>query len=228
MFRSLIFVLFSISYSIANAQGIAISKKFGGLYELDVETGETVERYETPEFFDVSVSASGNFYGITGFSGLYRTRPNSMQLVRIGAVGVFINALAFDENDRLFGAGNNILYQIDKDTAEPSLLMSVDGFDSSGDIAFLGSQLYATSLHTDQTDILYVFDLKARKSRAIGEIGFRHVYGLVAQNGELFGLTEQNEMISIDTQTGRGSLLGKYNLPGFSYGATGIREPALN
>ncbi|MDV7391863.1 hypothetical protein RZS08_10935, partial [Arthrospira platensis SPKY1] len=82
-----------------------------------------------------------------------------------------------------------------------------EGFRSSGDLAFDETQnlFYATSSGSGGDD-LFSISPDGIFTR-IGSIGFPDVFGLKFKNGNLYGYTQNNSEILINTNTGSGSFV---------------------
>jgi hypothetical protein len=101
------------------------------------------------------------------------------------------------------------IYRLDISLVEATWIGDVGGsFYSSGDCV-LNKQdtLYMTSKADGENDTLVLVDGATGVGTAVGNTGFRHVFGLTAGWGKLFGLTSSGELIEINTQTGAGTLI---------------------
>ena len=102
-----------------------------------------------PTLTDLALSDLHGLYGIS-YDTLYRIdMRDPSKSVRIGALrktgfGQF-NALAFDEEGRLFALEYGVLHQVDLKTGLARVLGSLGGnWGSDGDLAWVGDALYAT------------------------------------------------------------------------------------
>ncbi|NEO71378.1 PEP-CTERM sorting domain-containing protein [Moorena sp. SIO3H5] len=187
-----------------------LSTGIGQVGKIDTSTGTfTPLNKNGITFFDIALSNSGDLFGVTGgiTGGLYSIDKNTGLSSKIGNLGVFLNALDFSNNNVLYGAGDNSFYTIDTSSGAASLVAKIPNFISSGDIAFdaVNNQFFATSLSVDgSSDTLFSIALDGTATE-IGSIGFSDIYGLLFENGTLFGYTGDQQQITIDPTTGAGS-----------------------
>ena len=160
------------------------------------------------DLYDIALSNDSRLYGVTSgsSSGLYEIDLDSGVFSLIGSSGATLNALAFDDNDILFGAGGSSFYRIDTNTGAASHLANLGSdFNSSGDIVFdsTTNRFFATSLD-GSNNALYSIS-KSGEATKIGNIGFDDVWGLSIEDGNLIGFTADKERILINKQTGTGT-----------------------
>ena len=133
---------------------------------------------------------------------------------------VFLTSLAFDTTGVLFAAARNgKIYQINLDNGQIDSIMTAPISISS--IAFnpIDNELW-TSIYTTSTgkDRIYKLDKLTGDTIRIGQTGFNIVTNGIAfdENGNLFGVTglasQINNLISINTSTGVGTLIGATGL----------------
>jgi len=202
---------------------IIVGGSNGTVASLDTSANTILGSYDAgPAWFDIAVNNTGDVYGTTGQALYSIDVANEAVGLRLGNHS-FVNSLAFDDSDVLFGAGGGNLYTLDLATGSSNLVGAVGGnFNSSGDIAFdQKGKLFASSLSGCEggSDCLFSIDTSTGVGSAIGPIGYNNVYGLARIGGTLFGLTEANQLLSIDTLSGSGTLLGSYSINGLTYGA---------
>ena len=154
-------------------------------------------------------------YGVT-FSQLLKIDVASGAITVVGSLGVGdMNALTFDKNGNLYGAGNGgAFYTVNKATGAASNVGPM-GFFSSGDLAFTadGTLYAAGTLDPFGPDSLIRIDLGTGKGTAVGSIGFNLVFGLNVQGSVLYGLTSAGQLLTINTSTGAGTLVRDTGLP---------------
>ncbi|WP_139240433.1 hypothetical protein [Geitlerinema sp. PCC 9228] len=174
---------------------------------VDTDTGTFTSIGNTEPFFDIAVDNPTLGFGITGNGDLYSINLEDASTNLIGNTGLFLNVLnglGFDDSGNLFATGGSGFYRIDLETGNAILVSNIDGFISSGDIAFDGTQFFATSANpTNNT--LFSFNSDGSNQTQIGAIGFPNVFGLTYQEENLFGFTSNGEILSIDTTTGTGT-----------------------
>lgn len=221
--RTLGLLALAVAAGTAHAGEIAVATDTGALVTVDSETRAVHAVAQTPQFFDIAADSAGRIWGVTGQGLLFRVTPATGAVDLIGTTRTFVNALAFDADDRLFGAGNAGLFWIDQTTGAAMPVARIPGFASSGDLAAAPGRLFATSMGP-KGDVLFAIDPGSGQSRRVGPIGFGQVYGLAWTGGRLIGVTRDRQLIRIDTESGAGTLLGPLDLPGAGYGAAALRE----
>jgi len=181
------------------------------LYDVRLPSGEV--KMIGPTNFpltDVALHPSNVLYGIsegvlltvdqkTGRADVLREFPSVRGL----------NAADVAPDGTLYVAGQSQLFKVDpaSGTVTP-MMMFPGGRTSSGDLAFVGKRLIATTEDAG-SDGLVEFDLDADRAKVLGPIGFSCVWGLAAYGTTLYGLTCNGELLAIDVDTGRGTLLSK-------------------
>ncbi len=184
-------------------------------------TGEYQTIGNTPLMTDIALTDSGALFGITS-SHLYSIDTNTGLSTPIGAVGAYMNALGFRDDGHLYGAGNNGFYQIDVSTGQTSLVSSIPGFYSTGDVVFdsVNDRFLGASGGVSAVNSLWSIELDGRATQ-IGSIGYGGVIGLVFSTPEtLLGYTYDGKQLSIDMTTGQGQFIQNIsNRPGFLGGA---------
>lgn len=168
----------------------------------------------------------GELYGVN--DTLYRVNKNTATLTRIGnglqatAPGVSSEAvaLAFSSDGVLYtGVDGNKLASVDTTTGKASLIGSLGaGYSFSGDLAFApDGRLFASVSGQDINDELLLVNPQTGTGTPVGNIGYRKVYGLQFVGGTLYGLSEgsPSSLITIDTATGKGTLVRTLDLRGY-------------
>jgi hypothetical protein len=203
-----------------------VDDSIGNLATVDVATGSVnVIGNMGATMTDIAFDPSGNLYGIDFFT-LYSINPATAAVTSIGATGTTLNSLVFNSDGTLYSA-NNALYTIDTGTGLATLVGNGgDAYSSSGDLAFIGDELYLSSSPGDQ---LFRLDKSTGVGTNIGNIGFPSVFGLATNNNvDLFGVSG-TQVISVDLATGAGSLLVNYSGQGLSsaFGSSFIEEASV-
>lgn len=200
----------------------------GNLGTVDVETGEVRHiGFTGRSLVDIAFNPNGDLYGIT-FSQLFKLNKTTGAATLVGNMGASLNSLVFGKDGALYGASNG-LYRIDVMTGAATAVSSGNtGYDysSSGDLAFIGSDLFLSSTPGDS---LVQIDTTTGVGRLVGNIGYTGVYGLASDNNvNLYGVTGTT-VIKIDPFTGASIALVNYGGQGL-YGANGtafIAEAAV-
>jgi hypothetical protein len=193
------------------------------LYEIDLPGGELNLLAPLPvELTDLALNADGRLYGPAN-GALYRVDYAAGTADRVVEVAGIFNALDFAPSGALFGAVDDRIVEID--LARGTLRTAArfpPMLQTSGDIAFVGERLFATTT-TDafgsRSDVLVEVDLAAGTSRVVNSVGERCVWGLAPLGEELFGVTCEGLLLRIDTSTGRGEVLRRSSAVFFGAGA---------
>lgn len=118
-----------------------------------------------------------------------------------------ITSLGFTPSGTLYAAGSEgDFYTVDTTTGKATLIATIPGFSASGDLAFdaTSGRFFATSRNQNTNDSLYSIGLTG-DATLIGDVGFRNVWGLLVEDGNLYGFTPQQQ-IKINWVTGTGTL----------------------
>ena len=154
-------------------------------------------------------------------------------------------SLAFGSDGRLFFAtADGLAFHDGLFTGPTGWLGSIDdtvqligdiGFPNGGDLAFApDGTLYANACtptglflecSTTRANDLVRIDPPGGAGVEIGSIGFTNVFGMDFLDGTLYGVTNQGELISIDTGTGAGTLVAYTNPIVRATGASTITVP---
>ncbi len=174
----------------------------GNIARVDVATGD-VSIIGNPGlgFTDIAFDPNGVLYGIT-FTGLYRIDRTTAAATFIGALGQSLNSLVFSAAGTLYSA-NSSLYTIDTSTGATTLVGSGGGYASSGDLAFVGGNLYLSSASgTSTTNDLYRLNALTGEGTVVGNTGVANLFGLATpDNANLLGVAD-NVVYSIDVNSG--------------------------
>lgn len=196
------------------------------LATVDVATGRTSVIGNTIDTFDRSIlltdiafDPTGNLFGIS-FDNLFSVNTITAAVTRIGRLGTTsegaeprlgpiegnATGLVFAADGTLYMAGST-LYKVDTHTGLSTAVGSGIGFQSAGDLAFIGGELYmATSDHR-----LVKIDTTTGVGIDIGPIGVTNVFGLATpDNVTLYGMAGQT-VFTIDTRTGAAGALVSFD-----------------
>ena len=198
----------------------------GRLGTVDVATGDVnVIGSMGVTMTDIAFDPEGNLWGIN-FGSLYKIDKTTAASTLVGSLGTSANSLVFNSSGVLYAA-NTSLYTIDTTTGAASLVGNGgDSYTSSGDLAFVGGNLFLSSLGGDN---LVKINTGDGSGSLIGSIGFSSVFGLASPNGtDLFGLAGFN-VLSIDSVTGSGTSLLDYSGQGLgsSFGSAFVTEAVV-
>lgn len=159
------------------------------------------------------IAASGtNVYAVSIQNNLYQFDPTTGGSNLVGSLGVSltttVTALGFTPSGTLYTANDSGgFYTVDLTTGRANLVASIPGFSSSGDLTYdaTSGRFFAVSKANGVPDSLYSIGL-AGDARLIGNIGFSNVWGLLLDNGILYGHTSSQQQIVINPSTGVGTL----------------------
>lgn len=124
---------------------LTVSTGGGQLANVDVATGTTTVLGNTGTVLtDIAFSPTGDLFGIS-FNGLYKVNPTTGATILVGSLGWAgtANALVFGSDGTLYMASNT-LYTVSTTSATTTAIGSI-GFQSGGDLAFVGGNLYMAS-----------------------------------------------------------------------------------
>lgn len=180
----------------------------GTLGTVDVATGNVnIVGQMRQVMTDIAFDPTGNLWGIS-FSQLFRIDAATAAIEFVGNLGTSLNSLVFGADGTLYGA-NNALFQIDTNTGAATATGPAGGYQSSGDLAFIGGRLYLSST-APTSDSLYLVDALTGVGTVVGPIGFSAVFGMATDNNvDLYGLSG-NRILTIDTVTGAGTQVQSY------------------
>ena len=180
----------------------------GKLGTVDVATGAVnVIGNMGQSMTDIAFDPNGNLYGIT-FTDLYSINKTTAASSLIGSLGTSANSMVFDSSGTLYTA-NSSLYTVNVSTGAATIVGSgAASYNSSGDLAFIGGELFLSSSPGDN---LVKLNLSTGAGTLIGGIGFSAVYGLATDNNiDLYGLSGTS-VLKINTTTGVGTALINYS-----------------
>ena len=197
-----------------------ISGKASKLYTLDLQTGRgDLVGSITTDVYDLAFVGSQLY-------GLQQSKKNT-QLVKIdratgkattvGDIGFNVVGLAYNsQRETLYASAAKQLIAIDLETGKgkPAITVSKDKR-GCGEIAFDDSgKAYITLLGTDKKKQLATCDLDSGKVNVIGDIGFLGLASmefiedvLYGVTGNFFNLGKDGQLLRIDTETGKGTVV---------------------
>lgn len=228
----------------------AVVNAYIGTSDGSISTVDLVTRVATPfvniglgsTIGDLAISNDGStiFVNSLGAAGgndnLYKIDLATNVVSLVGSQGI-ANLAGLTTNfstDELYGtsfaSGNTPggFSSVNKTTGAATLIANIPGFSAAGDLTYFPSinGFYATST-TPTNSTLFSIALNGAATQ-IGSIGFTDVFGLIRNNGILYGFTANGQQLTIDTTTGVGTLLGSVTgLPSNTQilGSTGAAVP---
>lgn len=219
-----------LSTSLAQASPVLwVSDASGDLGTVDVTSGAvTYIGAMGATMYDLAFDGSGNLWGVNqnGLYSINKVTASSTLIGSFGSVNGVVNSLVFGSNGTLYAASTS-LYTINTGTGAATLLGTGGGYESSGDLAFIGGELLLSAKGTGgSTDRLFDIDITTGSGMFLGNIGYNNVFGLASNNGiNLYGVAGNN-ILSIDPTNGSSSLLSTYthSLLGAAYGSAFFGE----
>ncbi len=214
----------------------------GNLYTLDNTTGAASLVGDIGFQLVTDIAFGGTtLYGITlGSSTTYgafiEINPDTAEGTFKSDLGfIDMNALVVAADGTIYAAGNDSgnFITIDPNTGDTSKIGNYSiagGGGSSGDLAFGDDgKLYASVWKVGQTediDFLATIDLVTGKATEIGAIGYANVYGLGFKDGWLYGATSTGNLLTIDTGSGAGTIVGSNTVAQWGMATSPVPEPA--
>ncbi len=202
----------------------------GHLYEVDVASAQLTDLGASQAFAgDIALAPDGTLYTTDSYV-LYTADRADSTTTPVGSIMPLhqYNGLGLQPDGTLFATADTpAIFAIDATLASATALASLPvGYRASGDLASVsvgpaGSQLFVTltSANAQSTDSLALVSIAAGSVMVVGDTGFSCVWGLATLGSTLYGLTCQGLLVSLDTTTGRGTMLGQAQ-PAF-FGAAG-------
>jgi len=212
------------------------------LYRLDADTLQVTDlglfRFRTTagtitfdEMTDIAVNNAGHMYGCS-FDTLYDVNLNTMEAHAVASLTGSFNGLTFypagtldPMEEVLVGAINSgdALYRINLSTGATTPVGSYGGgWVSSGDIVSIdGDFTYATVKRGTGGDHLAVVDpVTGVATVRAAAVGTNKLWGLGYWNGVLYGFAEGGQIVTINRDTGVGSVLETQNVAFWGAGVT--------
>jgi hypothetical protein len=210
------------------------------LYKINPSTLEVmlVAPFSWPEGWDqmtdLAVDRKGKIVGIS-YSKLYAVNAQTAQctlLSSLVSVGSQFNGLSFvpssdpAEKEQLIGTAlDGKIYHIDVATGQPTPIGSLgQGLSSSGDVVSVrGAGTLATLRKAvGANDWLARIDTSTGSAQLIGDTGFVDIWGLGYWKNRVYGFTQRSQLVLIDPQSGKGSLIATSGGPWWGAGVTTI------
>jgi hypothetical protein len=160
--------------------------------------------------FDIALETDGTLYGVGSTGALYTIDRATASTKLVFMLGGPLNALDAAPDGTLYAAGGSTVYTINPSTGAQTFFLAYPaGYTSSGDLAIMpGGVMLATVMGPGAaSDFLLSIDLATRRVTVIGATGFGSIWGLAARGSSLFGFTASGQILSLDTTTGKGTLL---------------------
>lgn len=187
------------------------------LYEIRLPSGKVTQIGTTgTQLTDIALVSNTQLLGLS-YTSLFDVSTTTGDATFIASTNTS-GMVAFDvaPDGQLFVGGGSTLFLLDANSGQiQPAAQYPQGWQASGDLAFLQGRLLATSRSGNNgTDSLTEFDLPTGQSKNLGSVGFTCVWGLAAFGETLYGLTCNGEVLNIDPNTGAAKLLSS-NGPAF-------------
>jgi hypothetical protein len=157
---------------------------------------------------DLAFDSSGTLFGVSG-DNLYRIDTGTAAATLVGPLGTNdTTSLEFGPSGKLYTA-NTSLYTVNTSTGAASVVGNGGDFPyrSSGDLVFVGTNLYLTSTYSPTSNALVRLDPATGVGTLVGPIDFPSIFGLSSNdNVTLYGFAGTKVLV-IDPSTGVGTLL---------------------
>ncbi len=189
---------------------LAYAHSPSALYEIRLPSGQVTEIGSTfVQLTDIALVSNTQLLGLT-YTSLYDVDTITGQatfLLSTNTSGMVAFDLAPD--GQLYVGGGSTLYRLDASSGQITAVGEYpQGWQASGDLAFLQGRLLATSrTSTSSEDALTEFDLATGQSKNLGPTGFTCIWGLAAFGETLYGLTCNGQVLGIDPNTGAAKVL---------------------
>jgi hypothetical protein len=159
---------------------------------------------------DIALHPDRTLYGI-GSTGLVQIDLVTGATTVVAPSNLPFTALDAAPDGTLYAAAGRSLFRVDpvrREAVEGAQFPP--GREASGDVALLQGRLVASARvdasTTDDTLVEIALDASGR-TRVIGAMGYRCVWGLAAFGATLYGLTCEGTVLRVDPMTGRGVTL---------------------
>jgi hypothetical protein len=224
------------------------------LYKIDLQnkTLDTVGNFNAPMvngkedvITDLAVSPADDTIWVISNTNLYTADPNDGHVTLVGPVtscGTSAVALSFSHDGELYaGDFQGAFCRIDPSAKPPTVTpvnMIGSGMALSGDlVAVADGTMYGTAYNkadksgmgTQVNNVLVKIDPNTGAvAQQIGSTGYGKLFGVAFALGQVFGFTHDGsgDVITIDPQTGKGSLYKSFNDPstgkGISFAGAGV------
>jgi hypothetical protein len=156
---------------------------------------------------DIALAPDGRLFGVD-FGSASEIDPTTGLATPLSTFTSWsINAMDAAPDGTIYVAGGPSLYTLDLASGTLVLVMSFNQGQSSGDLAFVNGRLLLTVSGYAPNDYLVELDPVAQTSRIVGDTGYYCIYGLAAFGSTLYGMTCTGQVLSLDTDTGKGTVL---------------------
>lgn len=196
----------------------------GALYRVDPDTlaitkiGDFGWSNGSDEMTDIAIDKTGLMIGIS-FDSVYRVDPTTAAATRLSdALTGGFNGLSFVPAAMVGQTGDDVLvatrnsdgavFRIDRDSGAKMQIGDMGGYSSSGDLVAVEGFTLQTADNGFSDDRLVRLAPNTFAATQIGSsIGFSEIWGVAYWKDKVFGFTNGGEFITIDPNTGVGTLV---------------------
>lgn len=212
------------------------SEADSSLYTIDDSTGAATLIGSTGvTLTDIAFSGS-TLYGVT-YNDFYTVNPETGMSTLVGSTGYSgVNTLDVDKDGTIYSADflTRELLTINPATGAATVVGSFGSFGSSGLFGFGGGlafgqdgTLYGT-FYCGVGDCLAIIDPLSGNATKVGDINNTYVgiFGLEFKQDILYGVSPTGQVLTIDTSTGAGTLVGTNDLEQWGLTISSVPIPA--
>ncbi|MGC4121163.1 MAG: MopE-related protein [Myxococcales bacterium] len=192
------------------------------LYQVNPATfaTTTVGSFGITDMTDLAVTPDGTLYGVS-FSALYRIDKTTGTATYVAPLtGSSNNGLTFLTDGTLLASDSaGSVKRINPNNGTVTDLGTFgNGLSSSGDLVAVQGVMYGISSTgpggSDATsdNVLLRVDTTTGVATPVGAIGYGNVWGLAYVNGRVIAFSSGGQLIEVDPQTGKGTLLSTKNV----------------
>lgn len=194
----------------------------GDLYRVRCERtlvepmGRVEVQGQKPVLVDLAATPDGYLYGLADDGRLYmidQEDPRRSVLVGESGLGSPYGMVAVGERLLVNTRAGEVCW-LDRRTGKATRVGPMGGgWAASGDIALLGDKVYASVKDAARREHLVTLDPATGAVRLVGALTdqagqpVQDVFGLVVEKGVLYGLTQGGDLVRVDPQSGRCTVL---------------------
>lgn len=196
-----------------------------------------------PGLHDLDTHPDGTLYGVTP-QGFYRFDAENQEWTELRSFPQNASwapsrpdGLAIDRRGTIFVTSKNTLYTITPPDQNPDgdqwwveavgTMGETDSgtaYNSSGDAVVYKKSLWMSSDHADDQDYLVSLNPTDGAASNPRPLGYDSVFGLTTAWGDLYGVTQEGELIAIEPTTGESELLHTFDHEWFGAASTPRRD----
>ena len=173
----------------------------------------------TEQMTDLAIDANGQMTGVS-YTGVYRVDPATAHVTELSStLARQFNGLSFVPATAIGSSGPDVLigtdntdgsvFRVDPATGATTQIGAMGGsFVSSGDLVSVDGFGTVQTVPGATHDVLVRLAPGSFAATAIGtDTGFDHIWGVGFWKGKVFGFTDTGQLITIDPNTGAGTVV---------------------